>query len=202
MPTGEWLIAAGEVGGTHEGGSHIYRQGPGPKLPLYLNGQCMARAGEREVILAGGEGFSRAFREAFIMDWETKEWEPLPPMTYTHTYHACFVLGNNFYVVGGKGDDVFSESSEKLSLVDRIWSPGPKLPPGYSGEGPLWNPEVVYYRDTVLLIGGWERDGPSHSPRILELDLAENEFVVRPERLRVGTKLHTAVVLPDDDVPC
>ena len=49
MPSGEWLIAAGAVGGTHEGGSHIYEQGPGPKLPLYLNGQCMARVDDRWV---------------------------------------------------------------------------------------------------------------------------------------------------------
>ena len=93
----------------------------GPDLPLALASHCVIKINPNTVLLAGGatSPYSTTSKTYFF-DIPSGTWTEGPAMNKRRKQHSCAILEdiNYVFVLGGRGDDSFSElaSVEVLSL--------------------------------------------------------------------------------------
>ena len=63
-------------------------------------------------------------------------WESITPLARPRSYHACALLGDEIYVLGGNLDD----STEVLNVSSNTWTSGP----GLLGSGEKYGQAVTY----------------------------------------------------------
>ena len=93
----------------------------GPDLPLALGSHCVIKINPNTVLLSGGatSPYSTTSK-TFFFDIPPETWTEGPAMNKRRKQHSCVILEdiNYVFVLGGRGDDSFSElaSVEVLSL--------------------------------------------------------------------------------------
>jgi len=100
---------------------------PGPDLPQKLYGHCQVTAGSDVFIFGGSTGYAYVDTGYKL---EGDEWKELPTMKTKRAYHACAVLGNFIYVIGG---DEAETSVERFNLSSLTWVEEKEISPGFEG---------------------------------------------------------------------
>lgn len=132
------------------------------------------------------------------MDWETKTWTKVNDMANHHAGHACFVMGDYAYVIGGWSQDEDAIPTEKFNLLTGEWSEGPALP----GSKRLQYAATVEYDETYLLIGGNDVTTDEDSDAVYQFDDKLQDWTERPETLQLARNAHSAIPLPDGTIDC
>jgi len=118
----------------------VWVEGPPLPLPSYLH--CQVTVGSTVFILGGANEYEN-YATAYKLG--ENEWVGLPNMTRSRASHACAVLDNSIYVIGGEGAET---SVERLDLSSLTWNTEPSLP---SGAG-FYGGQAVVYNSTIYLI--------------------------------------------------
>jgi len=128
---GMWVSAGRDTfgGGDHRS-TELLTEGkwvPGPDLPQKLYGHCQVTAGSDVFIFGGSTGFAYVDSGYKL---EGDEWKELPTMKTKRAYHACTVLGNFIYVIGGHEAET---SVERFDLSSLTWVEEKQISPGFKG---------------------------------------------------------------------
>ena len=148
---------------------------------------CAVRVNETHLFVAGGQ-------DAFLLEWATATWTPLPPMRYSRSSHACGVARNPTKVVVVGGDTYPADAADTVEIFDlrfEEWSLGPWLPDAFK----LTDATTVAYGDSFILLGGWSASGASD--KVYEFDPVNNEWFLRPEELKIGRSNTVAFAVPE-----
>ena len=173
------------------------RFSPGPDLPYPADAACAVLLTKTHIFLAGGRDGDNNYRsDAYLLEWETKTWVELPPMTTARAMHGCNLAGGGqIVVVGGYNGNGYLGSSEIYSPTTNAWSRGPGLPEGIGTLHNIGSATVqLPFENTFAIFGGEAKGQPSDM--IVEYDPIEGEWVILEERLKLARLNHVAIRVP------
>jgi len=109
------------------------------------------------ILSIGGFNYNqRDLNSVLLLPPDGSEWMVLPPLSKARASHACALLEDEVWVLGGfnesydwqAGEEGFLSSTEIFSLFTQTWRQGPELPYGVN-----WGQAVVT-EGTLFLVGG------------------------------------------------
>ena len=159
--------------------SELVDIGPGPTLPVVKRRHCMTNVNATHTLMVGGYDEARM---TSMFDWTTMTWSQKQNLTNPRHIHCCFTLQNTTYVIGNR------LRMEKYSIAEDRWTV-------------VANPfrrdfaQIVYYGDTVLVIGGRDPD-LEVTDEIYEFDIDSETWNLRPEKLSIPKRDHLAFEVP------
>lgn len=155
-------------------------------------GLCATRINATHGFIAGGWGGGDYLSDAYLYDFDKKEWSELPKMTEERAGHACGLAENGVIVSGGFRWGTFLSSVEVLSLETVKWKAGPEMPLPIAGAASVQTDE-----DSFVLAGGaTKREGEIISiGTIYQFDGRKNKWTERKETLKRARRAHAAAAM-------
>ena len=167
-------------------------------LPVKIAYHCMVLFNSTTVLVIGGvqNGISSS-PNSFFFNTENEIWVEGPKLSFGRHHHSCGKLlkdnrSSQFSVIvaGGYG----KSSVEILDVGASEWRNGPNLP------------YPIYYASMVedpfggiFLIGG---DNGTYLDTIFQLPHPDSEWILMPQKLKVGRKFATAFLVPGEITNC
>jgi len=142
----------------------------GPDLPKKLYGHCQVTAGSDVYIFGGSTGYAYVDTGYKL---EGDEWKELPKMKTKRAYHACAVLGNSIYVIGGHEAET---SVQRFDVSSLTWVEEKEITPGIKSR------HAVVFDSAIYLIG---RKSKQNQADIFKLtlgsggEIGEQEFLTQ-----------------------
>ncbi len=174
-------------------------------LPTTLAYHCMVVMNSTTLITVGGDN-GNTLKDTYILNAaRSSSWVSGPPLKYSRHYHSCSRIRKNandlpeFSIIaaGGSGSGT-STSVELLDEGASHWRDGPELPTGILHAQMVEDP-----LGGVILIGGSSSTN-SYSDAMYRLAHAGEgaRWMALTQKLSIGRRQHTAIMIPDDIVNC
>ncbi len=174
-------------------------------LPTVMRHHCMVLVNSTTLITVGGYNGSY-LKDTYILNAaRSSSWVPGPLLKYSRYVHSCSRIRKNandlpeFIIIAAGGSG--SGSTASVELLDEgasQWRDGPELPTGIYHAQMIEDP-----LGGVILIGGYSSSN-AYSDTMYRLAHAGEgaRWMELPQKLSIGRKLHTAIMIPDDIVNC
>ena len=198
-------------------------QNHGPDLPAPLRSHCSVtptflepssspgiwiiggRTGESENETYSGEITSDTLIYYGPQDIDSS-WISGPPLIQGRELHACEILKykNSDVIVVAGGRDVNETTLASVEFYDENighWIFGPDLPK------PLFEPVMVSFSDSIILVGGTNCISCPSSKSIYQLtcensNLEDCSWIEMDQKLSFGRYGHNALLIPDNSLTC
>jgi len=163
---------------------------------------CMVFLNSSALFVIGGWAqFSSCLKNTYIMNTdESKAWVSGPSLQFGRQHHSCSRIKSNLkksesfsiVVAGGYGFQGYMSSVEVLDEGSNEWREGPDLPFNIYGAAIVEDPE-----GGVILIGGESRS-------LFHLSHVGDgaSWKEMPQKLQLGRRFLTAMMIPDHIVNC
>ena len=177
---------------------------PGPDLPTPMDHHCSIRVNTTHIFVSGGLNGVDDLRTAYLLNWLTRKWTPLPDMTYPRYGHSCGFASDPDRVVavgGVTGAASTMATSEILDLATLEWTAGPGVP----AKDYLTYSQSVPHLGSFLLVDGWGdeyNNDREYLEAIYEYNRPTDGWRRRQERPVKRRAEHIAFKVPDDVLNC
>ena len=177
-------------------------------IPVTIHSHCMVLINSTTVMIISGEqNFAKFSRNTFYYNTANEKWIEGPKLLFGRHDHSCGMVqtdSQNFQlsvIVAGGGDQGphfdeggYLSSVEILDVGASKWRAGPNLPLAIKGASIVESPS-----GDVLLIGG---NSVNRLNTIYKLSHANSEWILLPQKLKVGRSDATAFLVPDEITNC
>ena len=159
----------------------------GPRLPYEATGHCLCQPNQNRLFMAGGHGRGLS-KLAFLLDLNTGEWTQLPDMIEARNDHICHQINGGKEVLAIGGDE--KSSVESFAFDSMSWKEVNSLPREIQDAR-----YAVEYKDTFLIVGGWDWDYGNLDTLYEFVPSAEYRWVERSEKLAQRRSRHLSFPL-------
>ena len=175
-----------------------------PRLPVEIVDHCMVLVNSTTVMIIGGfqNGEYNYSPNTFYFNTENEKWVEGPRLLSSRISHSCGMLQKDrgsseksVIVAGGNNEThPFLSTVEILDFGESEWRTGPSLPSALTGASMVQVPS-----GGVLLIGG---QNEILLNTIYQLSDVNSEWVLMPQKLKVGRSYATAFLVPNEITNC
>ncbi|XP_059080961.1 uncharacterized protein LOC131878846 [Tigriopus californicus] len=164
----------------------------GPVLPGMMRSHCLTWINNTHLFLTGGMVPSPGkSNRAYLLDTTLYPlaWQPVASMQNTRYSHTCQVVGRDrkqIVITSGFGG---GSLVEVFDLDSGTWSTGPELPTTIN-----WYPGSVPYRDSFLLIGGYNYE---YMNQLLWLDPSSFSWTKLNQTLKTRRNMFATMLVDD-----
>ena len=170
-------------------------------LPHAVGLHCMVLLNSTTVVIIGGwqAGYPDS-PHTYFFNTENEKWTRGPGLLRGRIAHSCGKLRKDSgssemsIIVAGGLFSIFLSSVEILDFGATEWRAGPSLPSGIQGAS-----MVEVSSGGVVLIGGYNG---TVLDTLYQLSHANSEWVLMPQKLKVGRSGATAFLVPDEITNC
>ena len=174
-----------------------------PDLPSSITNHCMVTVNEKVLLLIGGWTGQSTTSKTYFFNSEKNEWSPGPDLSTPRSSFACATVNwknpsggqseNVVVAAGGKNKGyIWTVELLYINNISRGWQPGPELPHEVS------NSELVEYKDSVVLVGGYGNYGRY----LYQLSTPDGPWIKMEQTLPVTKHDHVAFLIPDELADC
>jgi hypothetical protein len=176
-----------------------------PSLPVTIYGHCMVTVNSTTVMVIGGYQNGQISGKTFYFTLGEESWTEGPELKNKRWYHSCGKIKRNkesqeMSIIVAAGYD----GSSRLSSVEILhegsneWQTGPEHPSEIVG-----SQMVEDQNGGVVLIGG-RSSSDDKLDTLYQLPNGGQDAVwtEMEQKMKIGRKWHTAVMIPDNIVDC